>query len=69
MESNEIFIPDICHERHEYTRVNFFWPVDIQGLELGGCLKKLTFYVRVDPPPLMVSLTVKYLCLLVGDSP
>ena len=20
-------IPDICHERHEYIRVNFFWPV------------------------------------------
>ena len=20
-------IPDICHERHEYVRVNFFWPV------------------------------------------
>ena len=19
-----MFIPDICHERHEYTRVNFF---------------------------------------------
>ena len=23
----DIFIPDICHERHEYIRVNFFWPV------------------------------------------
>ena len=22
-------IPDICHERHEYVRVNFFWPVKI----------------------------------------
>ena len=22
-----ILIPDICHERHEYIRVNFFWPV------------------------------------------
>ena len=22
-------IPDICHERHEYIRVNFFWPVSI----------------------------------------
>ena len=20
-------IPDICHERHEHARVNFFWPV------------------------------------------
>ena len=20
-------IPDICHESHEYSRVNFFWPV------------------------------------------
>ena len=20
-------IPDICHERHEYIRVIFFWPV------------------------------------------
>ena len=20
-------IPDICHGRHGYTRVNFFWPV------------------------------------------
>ena len=20
-------IPDICHERHEYICVNFFWPV------------------------------------------
>ena len=20
-------IPDICHERHEYIRVNFYWPV------------------------------------------
>ena len=23
----ETVIPDICHERHEYIRVNFFWPV------------------------------------------
>ena len=22
-------IPDICHERQEYIRVNFFWPVYI----------------------------------------
>ena len=22
-------IPHICHERHEYIRVNFFWPVEI----------------------------------------
>ena len=21
------YIPDICHERHEYIRANFFWPV------------------------------------------
>ena len=24
---DRIPIPHICHERHEYTRVNFFWPV------------------------------------------
>ena len=22
-----VSIPDICHERYEYVRVNFFWPV------------------------------------------
>ena len=22
-----LYIPDICHERHEHARVNFFWPV------------------------------------------
>ena len=22
-----LYIPDICHERHEYIRVNIFWPV------------------------------------------
>ena len=22
-----VIIPDICHERHEYIRVKFFWPV------------------------------------------
>ena len=26
-QSEEQSIPDICHESHEYTRVNFFWPV------------------------------------------
>ena len=24
-----LVIPDICHERHKYVRVNFFWPVYI----------------------------------------
>ena len=24
---NWCIIPHICHERHGYTRVNFFWPV------------------------------------------
>ena len=23
----DMAIPDICHERHEYVRVKFFWPV------------------------------------------
>ena len=25
--SSMMDIPDICHERHEHGRVNFFWPV------------------------------------------
>ena len=24
---NIVHVPDICHRRHGYTRVNFFWPV------------------------------------------
>ena len=24
-----LIIPDICHERHKYIGVNFFWPVSI----------------------------------------
>ena len=24
---DHVSIPDICHERQEYIRVNFFWPV------------------------------------------
>ena len=27
LKSEHMLIPDICHESHEYTRVNFFWPV------------------------------------------
>ena len=27
LESASINIPDICHESHENSRVNFFWPV------------------------------------------
>ena len=25
--TQSILIPHICHEPHEYIRVNFFWPV------------------------------------------
>ena len=25
--NSKVSIPHICHERHEYIRVNFFWPV------------------------------------------
>ena len=35
-------IPDICHERHEYIRVNFFWPVSI----FTDLTRKIGFFDR-----------------------
>ena len=32
-------IPHICHERHEYIRLNFFWPVQI----FTDLMRKLAF--------------------------